>query len=211
MATVSKNEPENYLVFGYIHKLEAKHKVNIPNSIIQLCLQFYFLDEDVWDKETVDDGLEIDGKILKNTGDGYIHCFGMKSVTTGHLYQCTYTWEIKCLHVLHSFAVGIIDENKAKPNIKQYFYNLEYAYGYRQDGAKIANGNWCYHWAPEYVTNDIISVILDLNKCTLSFKKNGKNLGIAYKNLPKMAYKLAIYSYNDSGKCELYSSGRNLD
>eukprot|EP00483_Globobulimina_turgida_P013727 UN13753 len=120
-AFIPTNEPEYLLVFGYIHELEPQLILDIPEPIIHLCLQFYFLDEDSWDKKSIDSGLEIDGNILRNTADGYMHCFGVKSVRFGK-----YVWKIKCLNVQHSFAIGVIDEQKAKPNINQYFYNLQH-------------------------------------------------------------------------------------
>ena len=63
------------------------------------------------------------------------------------------------------------------------------------------NGSWKPYDRPyeyrsrAYSENDIIEVILDLNKRTISFTKNGKEFGVAWNNVPKkpdLAFKLVI-------------------
>jgi len=61
------------------------------------------------------------------------------------------------------------------------------------------------NYASPYNTGDDVSVVLDMTTKTLSFKKNGQNLGVAYSNLPHSTYRLAVSFAGHGHKVKLVS------
>ena len=51
-------------------------------------------------------------------------------------------------------------------------------------------------YGPWYITGDKVSMVLDMSSCSISFKLNGKEIGVAYDNLKKgkdIEYKMFVY------------------
>ena len=72
------------------------------------------------------------------------------------------------------------------------FRSLWYSFKW---GRKCFNGEWT-DYAAKLAEGDEISVELDLNAGTLSFYKNGKGLGVAFRNIPSGPhYRLAFWSH----------------
>jgi hypothetical protein len=73
----------------------------------------------------------------------------------------------------------------AKPNypLNTYLGHNTQGWGYVANGFKNHNSGSGTTYAQTYVQGDVISVYVDLSKKTIGFKKNGKDLGVAFTNV----------------------------
>ena len=72
---------------------------------------------------------------------------------------------------------------------KKYFHSLvcKAQFKYSSEGAILTDKEW-KKYGQIYKEKDLISIILDLNKMTISFRLNGKDQGIAYSNIKDELY-----------------------
>ena len=75
-----------------------------------------------------------------------------------------------------------------------------YGYGWLNNGMihdykKGMNNFKEYGNKKQFCKGDIITLHLDLDARTLSFSKNDKFIGIAYKNIAKVSYRIAVCLY----------------
>ena len=55
-------------------------------------------------------------------------------------------------------------------------------------------------YGDDWNENDILEIYLDLDDLTLSFAQNGKDCGVAFENIDKCQYRVAVWMYGgDTG------------
>lgn len=82
--------------------------------------------------------------------------------------------------------------------IGNYLGYDENSYGFYGCGNTYKNGS-SHTYASGYRTGDIITCLLDMDKRTLSFKKNEEALGVAFEGLPSELFAaVSLYSNGDS-------------
>ena len=198
------------LVSGYIRQLF--NIAMIPSEILHLCFLFWFIDIcDQWDKSLIDEYAEIDGsrfKMKENPNpwdiDGCV-AFGTHSVEEGEIFQ----WKLRFNTKMKWIYIGICaDEPKLLAMADQdcLLYNSNgtiyhnSSYGFEGDqGCSLLHMNgviYCgdfQQYCPTFDAKDtIIEVILNMKEHTICYKINGKHYGIAYNNLSKKKYRLAV-------------------
>ena len=137
---------------------------------------------------------------IKKLSDGYNNTsYGYRSIPS--LYNCIVIWTLK-IHTCASGAVVVgITANHNAPN-RTFQWDKRYInYSYLGDLGNIGKMSKFNPYGPTFTNNDIIQIILDLNKQTLSFKKNGHDLGIAFQDIVQsqsISYKLAITAHDTS-------------
>ena len=73
------------------------------------------------------------------------------------------------------------------------------------NGAGVAGPNDDFNWnkypkskSVEIKTGDVVTIHLDLDDRTLGYSKNDEYLGIAFENVKKSSYRLAISMYHSA-------------
>ena len=114
--------------------------------------------------------------------------------------DCISKWTLKIHTTIGGCVVVGITSNF---NINSPFQwdNNQTNYAYLGDSGDVGHkGNWKQYDLQHsrrraFSNNDVVEIILDLNKRTISFTKNNVDLGIAYKDIPKsvdISFKLVI-------------------
>ena len=210
-----------YTVFGWIRQnyhssINSKSKLfnNIPELIYNICLCYYYI-KDKWDKK-----LKSKHIILSNN-DTCIYfkrgheaswqtIFGEKICKTGIT-----EWRLKIIKIdidsgnLWNIIIGVVDCSSISTwsvvldvgakdftdisNNYAFIGGAKIKYKYGQHWFDVLNPNNKQNIYGEKFANvnDEISVILDLNNYTISYKINGNDYGIAF-NVEPQDYRLAI-------------------
>ena len=105
------------------------------------------------------------------------------------------TWEIKIIAMIEeSMYIGISSHQDIEDG---FVFNKEPNYGYRPN-ASIMSGHNGGRYGKGAEVNDIIKIEYNAGKQTLTYYKNNKSMGVAYRNIVKgknIKYKLAVYMY----------------
>eukprot|EP01084_Bolivina_argentea_P004864 9199_1 len=185
--TITLNEIDQhteYIVHGFIRNCQL-YNYNIPNELIYLCLQYYYTyPEHFCIRRKYNDTIT-HNKLLQNSifeGTKYGH--NIIPSTQQGIYEWTFFINQKFSYA--SIYIGI-DEHHCKhlnTNFTRGKDTINYGYcsGRNGYGFKSHSGN-IQKWGAMYDQDDIISMILDLFSASLSFRKNGKDIGIAYDNI----------------------------
>ena len=181
------------LVSGYIKELTKEYELLIPSPIIDICFLFWFIKVcDEWDKEASADSIEIDGQMVHSTEGGMRSLYGCQSISKG-----THSWQIKFITKVEWICIGIIED---KPEILQKYRYHDISYYVSDYGCYVYNvGNF---WAKKGINftycdqfgakGTVITMTLDMDQHTLSYKINDKDYGIATDKLAKDKYRLII-------------------
>lgn len=200
--TKSSNKKSKFTVFGYIHEHESLQKskkkiYKIPLLIQYLCLGYYD-SSDKWDKSHC--------KIDKNIAN--ITSYENKSAfLTNIISKDKYKWKFK----IQSLSINAHIFFSIRPFISETNYNTlpEYVFcgatGSRAILIDEKTDTKVHDYGTKCKQNDIIEMILDLNKNTLSFIINGINYGIAFNNILNTQYR-AIVDCCSSARIELINS-----
>lgn len=103
-----------------------------------------------------------------------------------------YRWEMSILRVTSGslLHIGIIEASKVPTD--KLWWGTAYGYSIFQDGDICHNGSFG-PYAPEFETNDIVKMCLDLkDKYELSFNVKGKDCGTAFDVKQDTTYKLGV-------------------
>ena len=201
------------LVFGYM-RLEGKtYNVSIPDEIMRLCFSFWFLDVcDVWSKAQSCSCYTIDGpnaeliNLPKDKNEFWMmSAFGTQSVSQG-----IFEWKIRFKTAIQWICMWIIFDDEEV--IRQSERSNSYSFN-EGEGCCLLNslGNM-YHHACNYGNcgftesfqdkDTLITMTLDMDKHSISYKINDKDYGVGYDGLYKDKYRLAVtmcISYVRSG------------
>ena len=185
----------------------------IPDLIIYICLAFYYeLAE--WDIKYKSKGLQIKNTIITTTSYSY-QTACLSTICNG---QYNYYWKFMIEQTIDKVHTdpwnnlfGIWKINKQITNINELTdacFTDENGSGYAfiSSVAKLTDasveGDYCINgetdgeltkYAQPCVAGDIIEMYLDLKQLTLSYKINGKDYGIAFKDIEQTEYRAAIW------------------
>ena len=153
--------------------------------------------------------------ILCKTGNGSNLAFLSKEVSGG-VHEWKFMIKEYCAKG-HNLEIGIW-KTRYKFNTDSSVWhstNIGKAYGWRLNQCKTTRGDGKQQ--KDYANRtcdkgDMINMILDLNKCTLSYKLDNKNLGVAFKDIEKTTYCAVVGVYYGKDEIELISyHGDNND
>ena len=139
----------------------------------------------------VDDGYET---ITNPEGSYQKSAFGKMIAVKGRIYH----WTVKIDEDVYGrdpyINIGIFDANKAKNNLDGCWWKKEYGYSYFKSGTI-----WSYSseintkYGTRHKAGDIIEMWLDLkDKYTLSYAKNDKHFGVAFKIPSNTSYRFGL-------------------
>ena len=202
------------LVWGYIRNAQKHYRnMNIPldiNDIIYLYQRMY----DEWNEEYSSKCI----KIYENKSMMLVARKGLPTVYGTHVVsQGIFIWKIKILvwnstNFLEPRApyVGITEDIDS--HLKEYTNQRGWCTkGYElsgKDGSLTAadprmyvgyykkNNNYGAIWNKK---GDILEIVLNLDKRTLSFKVNDKDFGVAFENIKVAKYRLAMSFFMNKG------------
>ena len=197
-----KDYEQELLVAGFVREIERMYDIkNIPNEINDI-IYLYQRHYDEWDTKWSNDKVSIDEtntRITINNG-GHAMAFGKHVVSQG-----IFIWRIKisCFNKT-SFEsppyVGIIENNDK--NLERYkddflWDNVGYQLcggnsllcGPADYGDYVKTDDYQCLWKNQ---DDILEIKLDLNEKTVGFKINDKDFGVAFGNIRKTQYRLAL-------------------
>ena len=189
-------------MYGFCHRFELNvlntNNIIIIDDIKDIILKYYLIKER-WNEKIIGKDIKISepNRSFKHCGNKHKwqSAFGIRKISKG-----TFMWKIKLKREYlagNSICIGIVDSKKIGKNIidpKTYVGDFGYGY-YSYDGTKEHNGDY-RNYGKSYDKDDIITVILDMDKLNLAFEHNGEYQGIAFSGLPKASYSLAISCYN---------------
>ena len=206
-----------YLIHGYIRSLERLLLIDIPLSIIEICILFYFVMEFF---ETAGANIIISGKydeIITKTActDWWNMSFGATWIES--MSSNIYKWTFKIIQVgtkekdgfeeilvYDDIVIGIISKQTSRSNpswlidessVTRYFFRTK---GVIRCNGSALNDNYGNEKDVGFKVHSIGNIIvmeLNLLKETLTYYVNGKSLGIAIDHIEKdksIKYKMAV-------------------
>ncbi len=103
-------------------------------------------------------------------------------------------------------VVGGVKTAKNKKLLTASFTNDINGYGYMGNDGGVQRSGRYKKYGEQFKAGDTVAVILDTKRKTLSFELNGKDQGVAFKNLPEGDYRLAAAFFERSQKSVLKST-----
>ena len=200
---------------GYLRRIQSSFPVdsiyynNIPSLVSYWCVLFFYVkecfDPDACDSHYIlsDDNTLVEKKpyssdagnvFLFNTASHGVHKWKFK-LRIGNMFDSTMTigvWKIN--HLLDT---------------TQALYDIWYKgkfYGWRVNNGTITHGDDEQRYKYTNHTkqnNDVIEMILDLNKRELRFICNDKDFGAAFKQIEDSSYRAAVSFYSKDYAIEL--------
>ena len=191
------------LVSGWIRELGKKYSLLIPRDINTICFMYWLITIcDKWDHEYINhQDIEINGQVATRK---YNTDFLEKSLYGWHVVdKGSYRWQIKFKTHINWICIGIIRDDDEI--LKEYESSNQF---YMHDGCFLVNekGNfWHKGSSKKYCSrfdtkHTVITMTLNMDKHTLSYRINDKDYGIATDKLDQNPYRFAIsfFSINDA-------------
>ena len=214
------NDKDIYLVYGYIRKHSTNFKINTPSDITKYCILYgfmwleYFIKHDERRIILTNNYQQIT-RIGDNYGTTHSSTYGNWNIPSKSKYIYHFSFLIinKIGNELtNTISIGIDESTRSWSNSCFAMENEKINYSYSSAGAKFSNGSG-REYGESFATNDIIEMELNLEskKKTLTFYKNGKNLGYAFKNVKSknvLQYSLVVYLKWFGESVELLSATR---
>ena len=198
-----------YLANGFVRDIQKKIENIIPDGIIVVILSFYYFPEYFKDfncdyHAIIDTEDDIENQRIKCIeGMHQASIYGNIQISLVTNRNMSYSWTFKVNRCIYNHIYfGISSTN----NINERFYENTNSSNYCicLDGYKITKDHAERYTNESFHSGDIISMIIDCQSRQLSFKKNGKNLGIAYDNIDHhVTYKMAIAVKFEGDEVEL--------
>ena len=210
------------LSFGYLRENESQSRSNYPQLIKYLVL-FYANAEDQFDPNATHESLEINKNCLINTrmlSGGPVTHKDLISYLKGIMCNGVHIWKLKYKNEkrwgCESYAqLGVWKTTSGKPIVENVWIDdtndngICSGYMITMDGFQTNPQNIVRHEkhkAEIEVNGDIIEMILDLNKFTLTFKRSANDKVIAqFDNIEKTSYRAAVSLYAKEESWELIS------
>jgi len=132
--------------------------------------------------------------------DSWKTVYGKVAVTTG---QHQWNVEVVCAQRLYNYPwqmiIGVGMEPMEPFKCAESLWST--GFGYILSGKKTTRNGQPEKYASAYNDGDVVSVVLDMTKLCLSFKKNGKDLGVSH-SIPRGSYHLAVsmWGHNETVK-----------
>ena len=199
-----KSDRSKLLIHGYIKAMQIElfsnnidnPYYNIPTLVINICIWFYH--------QT--DFFSMSGSALKinETGDT-VTCvsdhrhsaFGNIEIDFNEINNMIYRWDLEILKFEDPWLmdIGIASDRTKYLNGDFCFLQDPEAYFEIDNDGDIGSNTrtisyiYCEHG---FFTGDIVGIELDTKNMNISFYINGLNLGIAFTEIPKKKYYLAV-------------------
>jgi len=77
-------------------------------------------------------------------------------------------------------CIGVVPEDKWR---EIEFIGDHHSWGFYSNGDTRYQAGYNRQYGPRYLNFDRVAVVCDFDKCTISFEKNGRDLGVAFENL----------------------------
>ena len=190
------------LVSGYIRDIGKEYKLLIPKDINGICLKYWLIKIcDEWDKEFSSENITIDGQKAQCKKQALTSAYGCQSVNKG-----SYSWKIKFNTQVTWICIGVKHDDSA---ILHEFENRnsydDYGYGcllYTNGGFWSEGSD--YHYCDGFRDKDtMITMTLNMDKHTICYKINDKDLGPAQYKLDKEKYRMVVNLYDPDNIVEL--------
>ena len=222
----SIDQQTNLLVFGYVNDIHSLLKFKdkpreIATDVILICLLFVHHVQmerfgECSDKEHVQilsKEEQIDNIAQIKTPYKYVHVHGVQDIDFIKNDNTIYEW----IFQVNTLSISIgIDSNISRKYQDIYIFgkrshpeNNRFFYALADDGRleyADSNGDWDFKKKKKYLPNSIghndkIKMILDTAQRSLSFKRNGKEFGIAYNDIDtSKVYHMAVVMCSFEGK-----------
>ena len=177
MSCLSKRDMSELLVYGYVRAEIEQRSSDIPEDVINLFIEFYH--ENLFCFKVGDDCIVKEENVVefKSGGPCANSCYGSLVMPSISNVDITYRFEIKIIKMPGVIGVGIDDaeckcinqnytiQSTMKAATKHYCYICSGAL-YACDQYVQSLGSW-------YQERDVIAVIYNPYKRTLTFEKNG--------------------------------------
>eukprot|EP01084_Bolivina_argentea_P282058 482734_1 len=203
-------QKKSHLVFGYIRifiESQLSSVIVIADVIKSLCMQYllYIHVQDEWNAETSSKYIMMEPNDLREQKiKGIITttnwCLAFGQLIADMNFEEVVIWNLAIKSTKFRSRcycyIGIMSKNMIDLTVhgsEAHKYPLDYGYcGYTGDRGSIFHGRNYILYGVKLKTNDVISVILNQSQRTISFKINNKKYGIAYQNIRKDRYLLAV-------------------
>ena len=85
---------------------------------------------------------------------------------------------------------------------RDYFMRFPTGYGYYASKGKI-QAQSLRDYGIKCKLNDIVTMIVDLDKQNIRYRVNNQDLGVAFDYIPSKVYKIALYLYGQGSKAQI--------
>ena len=188
------SKQEECILSGYVRQVQNSFPDNtfyvIPDLVIFICLAYYYEPEQ-WDINTKTTGIDVDGNNINHTDNDYDRISLTKIAEKG-----IHVWRFRINHIIDKGwnVIGIWKCNHQFADID------ECGYGFIFNEAKLTNADVPVEYGDTYgiivKKNANIEMKLDMDEWQLSYTVDGKDLGIAFRNIEKTQYKAGITIYH---------------
>lgn len=203
------SQKKELTVYGYCRKFERIRKdIHIIDNIRDIIIEYYTIKQ-YWNKDMIHNSnmlqLNEDNHCIKHIfKQSWVTAFGEIKTNSG-IFQ----WQIRLKITSksgHSHSIGIVQADKIHDLSNTFIGSTNTSYGYYSyNGLKHNGTNTREKYGDRWKSGDIITVILDMDNCTLSYKVNDKSQGIAFENITKTEYILGVSTYNIDDEFEWIS------
>lgn len=184
------------LVAGYIRNISKQYNLAIPHDINGICFEFWIIRvSDEWDQSLIGKHIKIDGQLVQLSKDRkFGSCFGCYSISKG-----THSWTVKFGTDIDWVVIGIIEDD---PTTLAYVANHN-PFDMTDCGHWILNLNEYFGDRPGYhpevrKSGSTVTVTVDMDNHSLSYKVNDTECGVATNELNKEKYRFMItFFYSD--------------
>ena len=188
-------------VFGYITKTEKDLSLqNIPDLVGFVCLAYYYLWEYFY-KFGAHADTDDERTTLTNTHSQYKYATGYGAIRIKSIEPTVHSWKFRINSAREYMSIGIDEDG---------FKGLDYGVHFKKTknytlmcrGSKTRNGTAeARHVSNGYKEGDIVQMVLDLNKRSISFVVNDENNSnaIAYENIPvgeHLIYRMVVCTFD---------------
>eukprot|EP01084_Bolivina_argentea_P070621 128413_1 len=205
------------LVNGYIRAKQNKHKISIPDDLINVLIRFAG-GKDQWDITTMPLWTNILWSDQDTTIENQSYSGGFGNVYLSNIVKYgVHCWTFKILHieqVAWSIIIGVYNKIDQQLIIETYpWIHKGTGYCYFVEDQAINDINTPFVTKPmisnalQYDTNDIITMTLDLNKRTINWKVNEKDIcnqyAHAFENVIEGMYRAVVVMTQVRNKVKL--------
>ena len=191
------DQKSNHLIFGFVREaqqlLPVETYYNIPELISHICLVYYFL-MDFFDPNLMHPSIEYADKDNK-------HCVIKKVMKWGSAYLSNvvssgkHHWKFK-IEGKGAPEIGIAADEDAQIVLdNMWFTQGGKGYSYITSHANLTDDNGDQDYGTAYgrecKAGDVIDMFVDFEANTIRYHVNGKDYGIAFKNIKPGKYRAA--------------------
>ena len=188
------------IVHGHVRQMKFQYALNIPMDIATVIMKFYPTFE--WSQKLIHPDLEIKGDIIENTSVSnapWKHAYDRGEFDSGTIEFTVKILNEKEAGYLNHWTIGIVNSSMVEgdeyfPDRNGYHTGGD-GFGYNSSGDFYCGVDY-YSYGPKYGVGDIITTIVDFDKLSISFVRNGEDLAEVKEKLKaKTKYTFVVTSY----------------